>query len=61
MPTSYEERYAIEMIANGAALLGGHMEVQQKLDGEGFRAYAIVITLPDEDQQFHPSAPFTLG
>lgn len=56
-PTSYEERYALELIANGARLLGGQMEIQQALDEDGFHAQRIVVHLPKE--KHNSSAPYT--
>lgn len=43
---AHEERYAMEMISNATKMLQGRMEVQQKLDDEGFHAERIVIHLP---------------
>ena len=46
MTAAHEERYAMEMISNAAKMLDARMEIQQKLDDEGFHAERIIIHLP---------------
>ena len=52
----WEQRYAIEMIQNGATQLGGRVEIQQELDEDGFHAVRIVIHLNEEDFPALPPA-----
>lgn len=53
---AWEEKYAMEMLANGSQMLGAHMEVLQDLTPDGFFTRQIIIHFPERDVPLLPPA-----